>query len=246
MGFAWLWNKRKDLYANSAEGKWTLPNGCRKYGVSLKTPFLDGWTWWDVFKLEALERFPGLLRHEPPKTSLAQSLQVNFRQSGNFWEGLNTQDSTAIRQRLQALCRMRGLYWVGSISRFVKSTLRWRPSPRWRMSGFICRHFCGLKRYDFIEPNQENKLGNNRSRVNIIYMLESLQFLWLISIQESSKHLGYNMLNQITQPTNEAEASDEGALGIALAYDGADSTEPWANGWPWRAIKFWCNRNMFI
>ena len=63
----------------------------------------------------------------------------------------------------------------------------------------ICRHFCGLKRYDFIEPNQENKLGNNRIRVNRIYM--SLQFLRLISIQEASKHLGYNMLNQITQPT---------------------------------------------
>lgn len=46
---------------------------------------------------------------------------------------------------------------------------------------------------------------------------------------------------QITQPT------DEGALGIALAYDGADSTEPSANEWPWWAIgELWCIRDIFI
>ena len=46
---------------------------------------------------------------------------------------------------------------------------------------------------------------------------------------------------QITQPT------DEGALGIALAYDGADSTEPSANEWPWWAIEsFGVLGNKFI
>lgn len=46
---------------------------------------------------------------------------------------------------------------------------------------------------------------------------------------------------QITQPT------DEGALGIALAYDGADSTEPSANEWGVVGDReLWCIRDIFI
>lgn len=59
MGFVWPWNRSKDLDANSAESKWPLPNGRRKYGVSF-TPFFGLFGSGGTFsKWKVLKDFPG-------------------------------------------------------------------------------------------------------------------------------------------------------------------------------------------